>query len=365
MSDILDNAQKKSGDTAVTPQANSALDTTPLNPLPDPPPVPPDVQPTPTLPETKQITHAGSSGLKRKKGMGILISVILLLLISLPIGVYYVSQQRSLNDVRNRAADLYPGAPSVPGPCVGGGYTCNDCGGHSVCNKNTSLTCDQFRTLNGCGSGNAPPFGNNLPGGVCGSVTCSSTTACDPGTMTCQPVTGTGNCSGNHGNCYVTSGIGVGSDGKVCSAGGHWTTCASGYECRSSDCVPSGGTPKPPKPPGPTNTPPPSTPTSTPVVSQCTAIKVFKNNVQLDAAGLAKLQPGDAVVITVAGANASKAHIRINGGTCSNSQDTNCTWIESTTKNSNGDYTFNYTIPSDITNFTIESEIFGTDGNWH
>ena len=75
----------------------------------------------------------------------------------------------------------------------------------------------------------------------------------------------------------------------------------------------------------------------------------------LDAAGLAALQPGDDVTIAVAGGNATKAHIRVNGGA----------FTETAIQNSAGEYTLDYTIPVGTTNFTVESEIFGSDGQWH
>lgn len=279
------------------------------------------------------------------------------LLVTTGLVFVFVNQQSSLNDIRNSAGNyLYPGEECI------GGYRCN-CGGGVECNKNVSMTCDQY-----CGRPGAPPPGNNLPGGPCGNGTVGSTgkcaldKACDPGTNTCKPITGTGNCTANLGNCYVTSGIGVGSDGRVCSAGGHWTTCSPGYECRNSDCVPpggGGGTPPPGggtnPPPGNTPTPTPpeaSTPTPTPIVAQCTDIKIYKGGVVVVPS---TLDPGDDVVIAVTGGNATKARVRVNGGS----------WNVTTTKNANGEYIYNYTIPADVTNFTVQSEIYGLDGAWH
>lgn len=67
------------------------------------------------------------------------------------------------------------------------------------------------------------------------------------------------------------------------------------------------------------------------------------------------LQAGDKIVLAASGDKTTKAHFRVNGGT----------WTESSTKNANGEYVLDFTIPTAVTNFTIEAEIFGTDGKWH
>ncbi len=127
----------------------------------------------------------------------------------------------------------------------------------------------------------------------------------------------------------------------------HWTTCQShqgvdGVGCDVTTSSGGGG--------GGGG----STPTPTPS-AQCTNLKVYKGTTVLDAAGLAALQPGDDVTIAVAGGNATKAHIRVNGGT----------FTETTAQNSAGEYTLDYTIPTGTTNFTVESEVYGADGQWH
>lgn len=76
----------------------------------------------------------GADDLKpKKKGMGAgLVIGLLLLLITLPIGVYYISQQQSLNDVRNRAATtdggggggLYPAACAKAGQAYSSTLKC-------------------------------------------------------------------------------------------------------------------------------------------------------------------------------------------------------------------------------------------------
>lgn len=365
MSDILDNAKKTTGGIVLSPSDNATPDAAPPNPEPivdlkawppsetpsqsqtatpivdisqpippsEPPPepisavrnekpvTPPKsvsansetlIVPPPSVVLSKKTTEAkqqtapksddktGSLGgnEKKKPKLGVILAALLLLLITLPIGIFYISQQQQLTDIRSRAN-------SPPAPYPGTAQQCKDGGGEVV----------------------------SEPGGECGS--------------------------GGYRN--------------ECHTGGKWYKIDCGNNpnptekppCKGDNCGPN-NTPTNTPIKTPTNTPimTPSgtpqvteTPTNTPTGAypQCTNIKVFKDDVQLDADGLKKLVPGDEVVITVAGGNATKAHIRVNGGA----------WSESSTTNAGGEYTFNYTIPSNITSFTIESEIFGTDGIWH
>lgn len=115
MADILDTtATNPSSSDVSSPVSPSPLldslvipQTTPVDPISEPatpPSAPPDI-PAP-------VSVSGASGegntsdakpKKRKTGVAIIVS-ILLLLIALPVGVYYISQKQSLNDIRNRAA---------------------------------------------------------------------------------------------------------------------------------------------------------------------------------------------------------------------------------------------------------------------
>lgn len=351
--------QKKA--PAASPVASSPLPDVsmlPSEPIPEP-----VVSPaTQTMTDVEKSTQSPSNGdlsdLKpKKKGMGMIMMVsLMLLLVALPVGVYFISSNGlGMFDTRNRAAGtttpLY-GPPSEPGACVGGnGYTCTDCHQNTVCNKNMTITCEQFRTLAGCGNGSVPPFGNNQPGGPCGSGTvpgtgnCAPDKACDPGTNSCQSVITGGNCANNTGNCYVTNGIGVVASGpnkgQICDRAGHWTTCVVGSVCKNSDCIPAGGTPKPTtKPPPPTNPPTkPPTFTPTPLPGQCTDIKAYKGTTLLDSNGLKALKPGDVITFAVAGSrNPTKAHFRINGAA----------WVETTKKNAAGEFvTEDFAIPTD------------------
>lgn len=98
-----------------------------------------------------------------------------------------------------------------------------------------------------------------------------------------------------------------------------------------------------------------TTPTTTPTAPQCIALKAYKDDVLLLSEGLAALQPGDNVtfVLTPGGAS-TKARFRVNDGS----------WTETPTKNGSGQYTWNWTVPTGITSFTIEGEFF--DGtHWY
>lgn len=91
-------------------------------------------------------------------------------------------------------------------------------------------------------------------------------------------------------------------------------------------------------------------PTPTGVLAQCLRIKIYKNNQVVT--DLTTLHSGDSVVLSVAGSNATKGRIRVNGAA----------FTETTTKNSAGEFTVPFTLPASITSFTVEAEIF--NGTW-
>ncbi len=97
-------------------------------------------------------------------------------------------------------------------------------------------------------------------------------------------------------------------------------------------------------PPGPTPTPTP------PPAGQCVRIKVYKGTVAVNPT---TLKAGDAVTLAVAGTNATRGRIRVNGAA----------FVETTTKNASGEFTVPFTIPAGVTSFTIEAEVF-TNGQW-
>lgn len=87
---------------------------------------------------------------------------------------------------------------------------------------------------------------------------------------------------------------------------------------------------------------------------QCVSIVVYKNGNVLSASDLNNLQQGDMVTFGYAPGGAStKVRFQVNGGS----------WFESTTKNSSGQFVWNYTLGS-TANLTINAQWF--DGtNWN
>ena len=106
----------------------------------------------------------------------------------------------------------------------------------------------------------------------------------------------------------------------------------------------------------PTATPTRPASTATPTTGTtpvCQNIKIYKERVVL-VTDLSSLRAGDDVVLAVKGnLNPTKAHFRVNGGT----------WTETTFKNGSGEFTLTYTIPTGVTEFVIEGEVF-TNGAW-
>lgn len=83
----------------------------------------------------------------------------------------------------------------------------------------------------------------------------------------------------------------------------------------------------------------------------CRDIKIYKGDTEVDPS---TLKAGDAVVLALKGlGNPTKARFRVNGGA----------WTETTTKNGKSEYTLDFTVPSGVTQFTIEGELFVL-GKW-
>jgi hypothetical protein len=93
------------------------------------------------------------------------------------------------------------------------------------------------------------------------------------------------------------------------------------------------------------------TPTTNP---QCINIIAYKDGNALSQAELNALHPGDTITLAFApGGAATKVRFRVNTGT----------WNETTTKNTNGQFIWNYTLEH-ATSFIIEAQWF--DGSaWH
>lgn len=290
-----------------------------LDPIPTPAPVPTPQTTAPpaenvveSILETKnpesvivppvQTKHHQAGPKKPSKGP--LIALIALLLLILPVSVYFISQQnQQLADIRSKATLFtYSGCKTGPG------YEC--------C-KNDANACPGQGGPNAC---------HCQGGDLCTGTKCEDLeTACH-----------------NDGREWCDNYQGF---GKTC--------CVRGYVCASvgNGCVPGGGGGDDDNGDDDDDTTATPTPTTglTPV---CQNIKLYKDGTQVT--DLTTLRPGDEVVLAVKGnLNPTKAHFRVNGGA----------WNETTTKNANDEFTWAYTIIDGVTDFVIEGEVF-TNGAW-
>ncbi len=88
--------------------------------------------------------------------------------------------------------------------------------------------------------------------------------------------------------------------------------------------------------------------TPTPTPSQCINIIAYKDGNALSTAELTALHPGDMITLAFApGGAATKVHLRVNAGA----------WNETSNKNTNGQFIWNYTLEN-VTSFTIEAQWF-------
>lgn len=83
---------------------------------------------------------------------------------------------------------------------------------------------------------------------------------------------------------------------------------------------------------------------------QCANLKIYKGGQVVTPS---TLRAGDQVQLAIAGTGATKGRVRVNGGS----------WIETTTKNSAGEFIVDFTIPAATTNFSVEGEIL-VNGTW-
>lgn len=229
---------------------------------------------------------------KKKKSNAALIAGLILFLITLPLTVFYVQQQRQIADIRSSAAKPSDEAGCNKLGCAEKGLRWEWSSKLQECKKVEDKSCKPDN----------PPPGQD-------KCTNYGTAACDGS----YP----GAACGDGGQCVMTSG-----ETGACS-------------CQGQNRATS------------TPTPPIATATPTPA---CKNIKIYKDDVVVDPA---TLKAGDAVVLGVKGDSATKGRIRVNGGT----------FTETTTKNSTDHYTINFTIPTGVTSFTIEAEVF-IDGSW-
>jgi hypothetical protein len=294
MVDILNSAQ---------PTNNTITGSPPMPP--EPPPVPPEIVTVdqPPKQEEKSTTLPPNTSFRKKKSIkGAILAMVLLLLITLPLAVFYVSQQKSQNDIRSRADEVYPNCPS------GKSYQC----------------CIHDSTA--CG-GN-PEQCHCQGGDACTGTVCESSTE-----LSCK----------NGGRSWCTNWQGSG-----------MTCCVEGYKCCSGKpgCCNAEATPIPTLPethntPIPTqaitSTPIPTqvitntpTPTSAP---QCPSIQVYIGDQLIT--DYSTIMPGDTIIIVVGSA---ASQIRVNGGT----------FVDLTDKNTDGFWVYDVVIPPSSTSVTIE-----------
>ncbi len=244
-------------------------------------------------------------------------------------------------------------------PTGGGATTC--AAGKIICRKDNSSLCPNTHSSN--------PAYDAIVGVRCNGTSPGSNSACDFFDA-CGPATqASGSCAGkirlspggaSHGGfigCNGTLNCFCGAPNNNTPRGGAYTaangtvSCFSDTDPNNPSCGASlGGTTPPPPPPPPGSNPPPPPPPPPPA-GQCVRIKVYKNSIAVDPT---TLKVGDSVTLAVSGTNATKGRIRVNGAA----------FVESTTLNTNGEYTVPFTVPSGFSSFTIEAEVFGSNGQW-
>ena len=277
------------------------------------------VQPTQNVQQqtvsVQSLSGGGAVKPKKHSSFGVMLAGVLILMITLPIGIYFISQQNTRLTEQRSCATGDGDCGGTPGPyanvTVPPGFTCNE---ESCCHQYANKTC--WWNLNGSGK-----------------CLCTGTQCTNWGS-------GWGTCHLDTCKCIQE---------QYCVDGVNNTYQIR--ECTASSCVPCGETPTPTNPPGgsPTN-PPNKTPTvtPTPLPGQCSRIRVYKDDVSVDPN---TLSVGDFVQIAVAGTNAEMGRIRINGGA----------WGETGVKNGHDEYFISYTVPSGVTSFTVEAEIFSNN----
>jgi hypothetical protein len=320
MADILDAAKPISPPpepppvSAITPEAKApqinpltGSDSLIVPPKPDHHEVKTDSPPPPPPPNEIK------SEKKRPGKKGILIAGLLMILLTLPIAVFFISQRSASTDIRSRAVDdgTYPTITPTATPIPSGG-SCQD--GTGTADPDNWLICECGSQM-GCSSYNDTTTGGGGWGWVCN--------------QNCRKVPRGTN---PQGDCTQIDTIRPGGQ-DYCAV----VSVNCPESCRGST------------PPG-DNTPT-LTPTTIPIGAQCSRIALYQNEQLLT--DYSSLQPGNIINICATGGNEEKARLRINGGA----------WTEVSTKTGSGEYCMDFTIPSDTVQFTIEAEVFG-NGAW-
>ncbi len=409
--DLMAKAQKQINDAAnkaadsPSPTENNPIPTEATNQVPPEPPTPaalPQSSPEPLVQDNvdkpadlssaeaaapvDQILpqnnppHAAPAGMPPKKPvLPKLLSLVLFFLLTIPLLAHFVKQRQQLADTRSQAALIN----SCFKKCLQQEYDESTC--QRVCQGSITKPKEAPQTKETIEKSLESNFGkcgeNEKRNSAGRCVSDSGPATSDSGPATCENAyrdnnkicvfnhtTGNPFCGGQ-GNRYKCSNAAADWGWKhvnSCSCPGGRSVAPGGYCLTSESCQyqsggsapgtwcganpdPScpGGTPTPTEGPTVRGTP---TPTEGPTV-QCRNIKIYKGGVQVTPS---TLQPGDAVVLAVVGQNASKARIRVN----------DAAFTETSTKNSSGEFTLDFTVPtSGVTSFKIEAEVF-KDGVW-
>jgi hypothetical protein len=297
--------------------------------------VPPAPEPPVTAPSPQQVKPppgpAPKLSGKKRPGAGTIIAGLLLLLLTLPVAVFYISQQQSTSDVRSRAANegAYPTAALL---CKGALQSCDD---QNPCCSGQNLYCMGTEGSRTCQQDDGT-IGQCPDGGTCNKINAYHCSSLSNGECHDNKVVDVGNMDAGRAHA-----AGCGQVDVVCRGGSKDNLLCGGFSVINSSCTTPTGNP-------PGDTP---TPTNPPAGPQCTRMTVYKNGeVYTD---YNNLKSGDAITICVKGGNDEKARLRVNGGS----------WTEVTTKNSSDEYCMDFTIPSGTTQFTIEAEVYG-NGSW-
>lgn len=135
------------------------------------------------------------------------------------------------------------------------------------------------------------------------------------------------------------------------------TGCGGGTSSSSDSNTSQASTQSSPKDHNGTSTQPTATPTPNPAGAQCQNIKIYKDGQLID---VTTVNPGDHIVVAVAGTSATKGRFRFNGAPLN---DETSGFTESTGMNASGEFTLPLTIPTNVTSIKIEAEVF-KDGIW-
>lgn len=368
-------------------------------------PVPPEPLPEPVVPPP----------VPKKGNKSLIMAVLLFLLATLPLAVYFTSQQRQLADLRGRAQE---GAyPTCQYTCVPAAVECRDGGGVQVsqtcssgrigvcCNfgsntptitRGTTPTITITVTPGSCGNAGQAccPSNRNDGGNICnGNLYCNGSTcqSTAPANL-CQGLQGSQSTAGtkckiyrcgsrcnngnqcNLGESIVDCGTSLGECGQIDWLDTNNNYCGVKEQNCGGSCAgtttttpPPGGNPPPggTPPPSATPTPPPgNTPTPTPTPppgGTCELIKIYDaagtEITQAVKDGTKKLALGEQITIATSKGSATKARFRIQGI---------ADWTENDpTKTTAAEYRLSITIPSTLTQAqgTFEVEVF-VNGVW-